>query len=206
MSTQVEPNRKASDGSSVATIAKPAVFPYFAEKATFPPDILNLIYRKLAAQDLLADLVHEKHISEDEFVEFVDKETLAYLLMDLSTKEYVGIGWVTQTEESDQIKKGFAAFAFFREFHTMALTSIFGKMALSHWFNLLNYDIIWGLTPATNKAAKRYCERIGLKYVASLPNFTSRRGQITDGLICMITRDQFNEQLAQEETHGPISI
>lgn len=181
-------------------VCKPAVFPYFTDK---DPEVLALIYRRLASQDLLADLLHERVCSEEEFVKYVDEQTLCYLMMDLNSKEYVGIAWVAQTEQGECLKKGCGSFAFFREFHDMHLTTVYGQMVLSHWLNLLEYDVIWGLTPSTNRAAKRYCERVGLKYKATLPNFTSRRGEICDALICSITREELNASLpAETEVSG----
>ena len=47
---------------------RPAVFPYFHERESWPPGTLAGIYRKLKDQDILPDLIHERGISEEEFL------------------------------------------------------------------------------------------------------------------------------------------
>lgn len=183
-------------------ICKPAVFPYFAEKESFPPDILALIYRRLKEQDLLADLVHEKAISEEEFVAFVDRETIPYIFMDLSGKgECVGLAWITESCETEcGQKRGVGSFVFFREFHDTQLTKTFGIMFLSHIYNILGYSQVMGLTPASNKPAIRYCKRVGFQYLSeAIPGYTCHRGEISDALVCYQTRDHFNQML--EDLH-----
>lgn len=171
---------------------KPAVLPYFVDTATFDPQTLPLIYRKLVAQDILADLIHEKGISEEEFVRFVTEETLLYLFLDESSGQYVGMAWVTEVAEMDCFKRGAGSFIFFREFWDRELTKAFGLMFLSHIFNLLDFDLIVGLTPSSNKLARIYCKRLGFDYVATLPNYTCHRGEIADGLVCEMTKSDFN--------------
>ncbi len=178
---------------------KPSVFPYFAERESWPPDTLNLIYRKLVAEDILPDLVHEKGISEEDFVRFVDEDTLPYLFVDLTTNQIAGIAWYDAVEEGDCLRKARGSFAFFKEYWHPTVTEAFGLMFLSHGFNVLGYDVIYGITPASNKLAKRYCERIGMVYQSTIPNFTSRRGELTDSMICTMTREQFNARLSSQE-------
>ncbi len=179
-------------------VCRPAVFPYFAEKDSWPPDTLAGIYRKLVEQDILPDLVHEKGISEEEFVKFVSEDTLSYIFLDLETNQIAGIGWFDAVEEGDCLKKARSAVAFFREYWIPQVTETFGKMLLSHAFNVLEIDTVFGMTPASNKLVQKYCKRIGFRYVATIPDFCCRRGELTDALVCVMTRDEFNRNLAEE--------
>ncbi len=179
-------------------VCRPAVFPYFAEKDSWPPDTLAGIYRKLVEQDILPDLVHEKGISEEEFVKFVSEDTLSYIFLDLETNQIAGIAWYDMIEEGDCISKARGSFAFFREFWHPGITEAFGNLFLSHGFGMLNYDVIYGATPASNKLAVRFCRKLGFTYYHAIPNFCSRRGELTDALVCVMTRDEFNRNLAEE--------
>ena len=190
--------------STVLTKAtcRPAVFPLFHERESFPEDTLNLIYHRLVSEDLLADLCHDRNVTEEEFVKFVGEETLAYILIDLSTNQIAGIGWFDDIEESDYLKKARSAVAFFKEYQLPRVTEAFGKMLLSHAFNVLECSTVWGMTPASNVLVQRFCRRIGFRYVATIPNFCSRRGEVTDALICVMTREEFNAKNTPEEAEG----
>ncbi len=148
-------------------VCQPAVFPYFAEREQWPPDTLNLIYRKLVAEDILPDLCHERGISEEDFVKFVDEAR--------------------------------GSFAFFREFWHPAITESFGRLFLSHGFGMLSYDVIYGITPASNKLAVRFCRKLGFTYHPEIPNFCSRRGELTDAMICTMNRGEFEASLKEAD-------
>lgn len=174
------------------TICKPAVLPYFVEKETFPPDTMQLVYQKFAAQGILPDLFHERVLSETEFLSFIEKKALAFLLLDLESGQYAGIGWLADIEETERFKRGAAGFGFFREYWNPRVTEQFGKIALGQWFNVLGLDLIFGLTPQGNIMARRFSERLGFTYHATIPNFTCRRGRMDAAMICTLSKSDFN--------------
>lgn len=176
------------------TVVRPAVIPWYAEKASFPPDVLHLIYDLLVQEDILPDLVPENSITEQEFVEFVNGPALLSIFMDLETGRYAGIAWITNVEEGDRIKKGCAAVAFFKRFQKPPLTQVFGQICLGHWFCIQDFDMVYVITPASNKAAIRYVMRLGFHYRATLPKWMSRRGVLVDARIGMMTRDEYNSR------------
>ena len=173
---------------------QPAVIPYFVEKSNLPAGTISGIYRRLVAEDILADLVPEQSISEDDFIEFVNGPALLSLFLDLESKRFCGIAWLTDIQEGDLVSKGCAAVAFFREWWKPEVTKAFGEMVLGQWFNILGMDIVYVMTPKSNRLAARYCRRMGIQYRAELPNFVSRRGEVTNALLGMITRDEFNQR------------
>lgn len=188
---------------------RPAIFPYFAEREQWPPDTLNGVYRKLKEQDVLADLLHEGVVEEDEFVKFIHDNTLSYLFFDMTENKIAGIAWYDMVEEGECLKKGRGSFAFFREYWDPKLTEAFGMLFLSHGFGMVGLDLIYGITPASNKLAVKYAERLGFVYGATIPQFCSRRGELTDAMLCTMNSKTFGEKLKamewQEVPSGEIS-
>lgn len=183
--------------STLATdppIVQPAVIPWYAEKASFPPDVISLLYQRLAQEDVLADLSPERHTTESEFEEFVNGPALLSIFLDLKSGRYAGLAWITNVEEGDLVKKGCASVAFFKEWQKPKITEVFGRICLGHWFHIQQFDLVYVLTPADNTAAIRYVMRLGFKYRATLPNFTSRRGVRMDARIATMSRDEFHSR------------
>lgn len=179
--------------TAVLDTVRPAVIPYYLEKHTLPENILGLIYRRLASEDILSDLVPESDLSEQEFVQFANGPALLNLFLDLESGRYAGLAWITDIEEGRLIKKGCASVAFFKDWWKPRVTEQFGKICLSQWFEALDFNIVYGMTPTSNVAAMRYSRRIGFQYEALLPKFTSRRGVVVDAAICVIRKDRFRQ-------------
>lgn len=178
----------------VEVTAQPTVVPYYANRDKFTADVLGLLYDRLDADSILSELLHEKPCSREEFIKFVDQDCLLSIFIDLETARYVGLAWLANIEEAATLRKAWGSFAFFREFWDPAYTKQFGLIALSQWFNVLQIDLVCGLTPRPNRLAQRYCRRIGFEYKAVLPQYTSYHGETVDGLICMQTREEFNRR------------
>jgi len=176
-------------------VCRPAVFPWFAEKEQWPPDTLNLVYQRLVSEDILADLCHDRHVTEEEFVKFVG-DALSYLLVDQATNQIAGIGWFDDIEESDCVKKARSAIAFFKNYWHPKVTEQFGLLLLSHAFGVLEIDVVYGMTPASNILVQKFCKRVGFEYVARIPNFCSRRGELADALVCTMDVNRFNQIIA----------
>src|SRR6267142_6224442 len=164
-------------------IVQPAVIPWYAEKASFPPDMIHLLYERLVEEDILPDLTPERATTEEEFEEFVNGPALLSIFLDLNSGRCAGLAWITNVEEGDLIKKGTAGVAFFKDFQKPRITELFGHICLGHWFFIQGFNIVYVVTPASNTAAIRYVLRLGFKYRATLPNFMSRRGVLTDARI-----------------------
>ncbi len=170
---------------------RPAVIPYYKEKEHFPPNVLNLLYRKMVAQGLDREVLHNHAMMEAEFVDFANGEALTSIALDLNGS-YAGFAWLQNIEETETLKKGMAAFMFFREYWAPQITEAFGKICLGQWFNVVGMDVIYGLTPTPNKLARRYCQRLGFKYTAEIPGFVSYHGAPCGAGVGTMTRDEFN--------------
>lgn len=169
-----------------------SVVPYYKERDSFPPNVLALLYRKMVAQGIDKELLHNGSMLEEDFVRFAD-EQLTSIFLDLTGK-YVGLAWLTNVEETDTLLKGLGAFVFFREYWKPEITEHVGNICLSHWFNALGFSLIYGITPTKNRAAQRYCKRIGFEYSAKIPGFVTYDGETCDAIIATMTNRQFNQK------------
>jgi RimJ/RimL family protein N-acetyltransferase len=165
--------------------------PYFVERDNFPPDTLRLIYRKMVAQGIDREFLHNGSIDEEEFVRFASEDALTSIFIDMAGG-FAGIAWVSNVEETETMKKGLGAFAFFKEYWHPEVSKAFGDICLGHWFNVLEFDLIYGITPVQNRPARRYCQRLGFEYSAKIPGFVSYRGKTVDAMVATMTREQFN--------------
>jgi hypothetical protein len=178
--------------NAIETDFHPIVLPYSLERGNLPDDILHRLYLRLEQDGILVDLVPESKMTEEDFVEFVNGPALLSIFLDAGTGQFAGLAWITQIEHGDFIQKGCAGVAFFKDYRDPVKTRMFGRIVLGHWFNILGMNIVYAMTPASNKAAIRYSQGVGFRYLATLPGFTSRRGAITDGRIAYMTREEFN--------------
>lgn len=173
---------------------KPAVLPFFVEPESYPEDLFAIIYARLKAEDLLADVFYEGVPTVEQFEQLLRHDSLTYLFMDIDTAGYAGVAWLSLVEDGP-IKRACANIVFFRQYHVPAITSAFGTMLLSQLFNLVGLDIVWALTPHTNVLSCRYCARLGMDQVATLPGWTTHRGVPCDGTVFMMTKADFNRRL-----------
>lgn len=168
--------------------------PYFKERDSFPPDVLRLLYRKMVSQEIDKEFLHDGGVDEDEFVRLADEEALTSIFLDMSGS-YAGFAWLKNVEEAETVKKGLGAFAFFKEYWHPDVSKVFGQICLSHWFNVLEFDLVYGITPVPNRPARRYCQRLGFEYSARIPGFVSYKGKTVDAMVATMTRDQFNQKV-----------
>ncbi len=170
-----------------------AVIPYFRERDNMPSGLLRGIFRRLTEQGIDKELLHNGAMSEEEFVQFADREALTSIFLDMEGK-CAGLAWLTHVEETDTLKKGLGAFAFFKEYWRPEISQAFGDICLGHWFNILEFDLIYGITPAANRPAQLYCKRLGFQYSARIPGFVSYHGKTVDAMVATMTREQFNSK------------
>lgn len=170
------------------------VIPYFKERKNFPPNLLNVMYRKLVAEGVDEHLLHNGGMIEEDFVRFADQEALTSIFLDMSGK-LAGLAWLTNVEETDTLRKGLGAFAFFKDYWHPDFTSVLGNICLGQWFNVLEMSLVYGITPVPNRAARRFCRRLGFEYSARIPRFVSYRGETVDAMVATMTREQFNSKV-----------
>jgi RimJ/RimL family protein N-acetyltransferase len=105
--------------------------------------------------------------------------------------DIVGMAWLSDIIECQGIMtKGIGSFVFFRDYQKPEYTSAFGQWVIDYWFSTLKMDCVFGITPATNRAALLYVKRCGLKEVARIPGYTTLKNEIVDGVVTRITREE----------------
>lgn len=173
---------------------RPMVVPYYAEKANLPANILQILCRKMANQGLDREVLHNQVMMEAALVEFLEKEALTSIFVDMNGR-FAGLAWLTNVEKCDTLSKGLGAFCFFREFWIPSVTRAYGEILLGHWFNILEMDLIYGITPVPNRLAQRYCRRLGFRYTpCPIPGFVSYHNETVDAVVCTMTRNEFNSR------------
>lgn len=178
-----------------------AVIPYQLNKDLLPPDIVARIYDHFSGQNLLPELCHERATTRDEFVEFIEKQTIASIMVNLAQNRYAGIAWLSQIADLDSHTRAIGAYCFLREYWNRRDSMIYGKLCLSQWFFPREFGIdsdglesLWGVTPEPNRLARLYSARLGFRYVAVLPGFTSYHGYRCNGLVCRLERSEFEDR------------
>ena len=191
----------ASTPSMTPATNKIVAYPWHPNRDLFPENTLEKIYHHLHMDNIYRELVHERELPKDEFLAFVTgyPETVLMIFVDMETGKYPGIGWITDIARTDTILRGVGAFAFFREFWGSKLPKECGVRACENWFNDMGFDLIYGLTPKPNRVARRYCTSLGYRYIAHLPDFTCYHGETVDGLICMLTKEEWNASVNHKE-------
>lgn len=180
---------------------KIVAYPWWPNKDLFPADMVEKVYHHLHMDGIYREIMHERELPKEEFVAMMSSypNTILTLFVDTNTGKYPGIGWIGDISRTDTITRGVGAFAFFREFWNPKITKVCGIRVLDNWFNDIGFDLIYGLTPEPNKLARRYCQQLGFRYIATLPGFTCYHGETVDGLICMQTKEEFNASLHHKE-------
>lgn len=174
------------------TPVRPAVIPYYKERDSFPPNVLNLIYRKMVAQGLGREALHGHSVTEEGFVEHMDAG-LTSIFLDLNGS-FAGIAWLANVDEGETLRKAEASVMMFREYWQPQVSKAFGLICLSQFFNVLEMDMVYGITPVPNRLSRLFTTRLGFKQKAILPGFVSYKGQTVDAIYSAITRVEFNKE------------
>ncbi len=193
-----------------------AVFPYILNKGAFPQGVLSDLRALVLENDLEREIFHECPIACQSLPEFLDDfpRVVTSIFVDMTTGDLAGFAWLTDISYLESgLLRGVGSFCFFRKYWQHEATDAFGMVLLGQWFNLRwkdffrgivpdpkkldgeGFDVICGITPKPNRLARRYCVRLGFRYIAELPGFTSYHGKTVPGLLCLQTRQEFNARL-----------
>lgn len=165
------------------------------------------VWARMHREELYGIVFHENpKMSLAQFIQFFSRDNvLVQLCVDVSNPldpHIAGMVWLADFEQLPSHRRGVGSFLFFKDYWSPRWTTTFGKMALDYWFNDLKLDCLLGLTPKLNRAAQRYSRRLGIRYIAELPNYTSFNGQPATGLLAMLTRAEYEAQKQQEVPCG----
>lgn len=172
----------------------PYVIPLYKERDWFPKNVMNLIFQKMKVQGLEKETIHgNPKITEEDFAEHMEN-SITHIFVDQANGKYAGMAWLTNVEESETIKKAEASVMFFKEYWIPQVTQAFGQIFLGQVFSILEFDVLYGITPKPNRLSRLYTTRLGFKQVATIPSFVSYHGRTVDAIVSVIRREEFNAQ------------
>lgn len=175
------------------------LLPYAPGLIDFKDTVLVDIYNKMKEDDLYEIVFHDNHkMTLNQFISFFSSGVapMAFFCIIKDGIEIpAGLCWVTDiVTHGGGIKKANGSFCFFKEFQTPAYTNELGKMAIDYWLNVLEIDIVYGMTPSNNRPALIYIKRLGFIEVGRIPNYCYLTGNTCAGVITYIDRDIFRER------------
>lgn len=159
---------------------------------------LSLVWARMHADKIYGTVFHERtDFTFSEFVQFFSRPTILVQLCaevdDGGTIiDIAGIAWLADFEQLPSHRRAMGSFAYFRKYWSPKWTDTFGKMLLKYWFEDLKIENLSGLTPKPNRAAHRYCQRLGLRYVAELPRWTSFNGKQVAANVAIMDKSEYD--------------
>jgi RimJ/RimL family protein N-acetyltransferase len=172
------------------------LMPYVPRVGNVPEETLVILYKRLKDEGLWDIVFHEdSKLTLTGFMNFFGSgQALLQVLCITNDKGYiepVGMAWVAEIVLcGDILTKGIGSFLFFKDFQKPMYTDQFSEMILDYWFDYLNIDVIFGVTPEPNRAALIYVKRAGFKEVGRIPNYTTFDKQVVTGVITSMTKQE----------------
>lgn len=177
------------------------LMPYDPRVGNIKEDALIALYKRLKAEGLWDIVFHEDAgISLLSFMNFFSNGTALLQLLVLTNEQGeiipVGMSWVGDISNCSGIMtRGVGSFLFFKEYQKPMYTDRFSEMILEYWFEVLNLDVILGVTPEPNRPALIYVKRAGFKEVGKLPSYTTFKGVVVDGIITAMTKQEYRQSV-----------
>ena len=178
-----------------------ALMPYVVGAGAFNEEALIVLYKRLKDEDLWDTVFHEDTgVSLLKFMNFFSggQCLLQFLAIvnDDRVVDIAGMSWIADiTICSGVLTRGVGSFGFFKDYQKPMYTDQFSEMILDYWFNALNLDTIVGVTPEPNRAASIFVKRAGFREVGRMPNYTTYKGQVANGIIHSLTKEEYRQML-----------
>jgi hypothetical protein len=140
-----------------------------------------------------------KDLSYDAIVSYLAGRPIVALGVWVSEKSFKLAGFCFPTimiGEGDQ-KAAFAGYGFLREFWSSDEQEVLAALGISVLFSELNLLSLHGMRYAGNAATARFMERFGFKDVGTIPHYMLRRGKLVEGVVSTLSRERFEEVLAE---------
>lgn len=113
---------------------------------------------------------------------------------DGTAKEHAGLLLLNHLCLTGKVKRAVGNFLFFREYWNRHDTADLARAVFNHWYGVMDFDVIVGITPRQNKAAIQFIKRIGFQIVGDVPMFTSYEGEPSASAISYMTRAQWRKR------------
>ena len=136
---------------------------------TLPDHFLRLLVQEFKAEKTFDQVFFEGAVkTADEFVQLMQNPSNVPVFL-FRGKECLGCAWLNGSAGN----MAFAHFCFKK--HAWGKWTLhMGRMLMDYWFSFPGedeplFEFIFGLMPGFNKAATKYVERLGWKYLGSVP-------------------------------------
>lgn len=124
---------------------------------------------------------------------------------DGTAKEHAGLLILNHILVTEKVKRAVGNFLFFREYWNRHDTDDLARAVLNHWFGVLDFDVISGITPRQNRAAIQFIKRAGFQIVGDVPMFTTYDGEPSASAVSYMTRKMWQERYQPQQPSQPRS-
>ena len=126
-----------------------------------------------------------------EYLEWLNKRDLFgcwRLNTDVGVADFLGMGFVANTERMGKRSKAEIGFIFHAKKATLFEKIAMGRMLVEHVFVTGGYDAIFGTTPERNPAAVAYAKRLGFAMHGPIKDFCAWDGELCGVWISQMSR------------------
>lgn len=160
---------------------------------TFKNSELADLYDQLVEEKLVDILLHDGSINTPEqFVQYLTeaKDNLFYVVLDTKVNQPAAIFWVNRIEQTHC----YCHFCVFKKWHGSGVTVQMGRLAMAHLFSI-GFHTVMGMLPESNRAARDYLLRVGLKDVGKVPNliWSKDKNAPVAGHLMYITKEDLDD-------------
>lgn len=112
--------------------------------------------------------------------------------------EHAGMLILAHILRNDIVKRAVGNFLFFKEYWHRHDSLELGRAVLDHWFGVMDFDVIAGVTPRLNRAAVAFIKRLGFQIMGDVPNFTMYEGKRCASASSYMTREMWAARKPKE--------
>lgn len=173
------------------------IIPWTPQAAGPIESALTLMWTRLHQDDLFRTVFHERDdFTFSEFIQFFSRPNVlvqlcAEVTPDGDIVDIAGMGWLSEFEQLPSLRRATGSFVWLRKYWKEHYPERFGKMLLEYYFRTLGVELLVGMTPGPNRAARLFSRRLKLKYCSVLPGYTSYNGRTCDAHIAIMNYDDF---------------
>lgn len=156
-------------------------------------DALDFAFNRFRTEGLLPWIFPDREIGIYEFLTLFRNpatNTLGAFQENQETLKWdlCGMLWVVDNAKMDSFKRIGVGHGFFRGFTDPAFLVRFAHLGLEWVFSELGVDMVYGITPQSNRAATLFSRKVGFSVSDPIPGMASWMGSMAPGVVSSMTR------------------
>ncbi len=160
-------------------------------------ELLAMTYLRFKAEHSLETIYYQGVPSLTQFLQACSKPDRA-CLGGFVGNALAGICWAFNHEEIGHLAKCELGFGFFEDVATSRQKVELGRLAIHVIFTNFRVDVITGVTPSENRAARRFTRACGLTMQAEpVPNYLVWEGALSSAYLSTLTKHDWLARPAQ---------